>query len=314
VEDFKKTYQTYVFKGLIKKNLNGLKVAVDCGNGMGSVLVPLWAQKLPVMFSPLFTELDGRFPNRGSDPTLKKNQRAIFRVLAEGGYDFGVALDGDSDRIAFFDERGRYVNSAIIGAIVAEVLLAQSPGEKIVYTTLTSRILKDSILKAGGVPVLARVGHAFIKETMRKEGVLFGAEHSGHFYFKDYFYTDSVTLTLRAVLTAYGKARRVGIPFSDFIAPYQVYYQTEDTIAPAARPEVALEAVRTFLAEQKPKQLKRYDGYMVDFGDVWGSVKVSVTEPALKFMFESQSKTRAESVKKAVQTFIIQFEKGSQDV
>jgi len=182
-----KAFQKHVLSGINVKSLQGLKLAADVGNGMASVLMPLLQEKLAIDFTVLFPELDGRFPNRASDPTLSRNQRQLKKVIKEGSYDFGIGFDGDSDRIAFIDEKGTYINSAVIGALLAERMLRTHPGAKIGYTNLDSLIFLETIKKCGGKPVPVRVGHAFIKETMRKKDVLFSAEHSGHFYFKDYF-------------------------------------------------------------------------------------------------------------------------------
>jgi phosphomannomutase len=303
-KDISKAYQKKVLSGSKGVSFQGMKVLVDCGNGMSSVIMPLIAEKLPVAFTTLFTELDGRFPNRGSDPTLKKNQRTITQTLKAGGYDFGISFDGDADRVAFFDEKGSYINSAIIGAVIAERLLAKYPGAKMVYTNLTSRIYEERIRAAGGKPVPARVGHAFIKETMRTKDAVFGCEHSGHFYFKEYFYTDSATITLRYVLEAFAEAKKHGQTFSAMMAPYCIYEQTEDTIVDVVHKKEALESVHKWLIEKQPQQIKRFDGYYANFGDVWGSVKISVTEHALKMMFEGYSKKKAQALQDDMVAFV----------
>lgn len=304
IKDVKKAYLKFVLSGTKAKNFTGLQVAVDCGNGMAGVLMPLLQSKLPIRFTTLFAELDGRFPNRGSDPTLKKNQRAISKLLQADMNDFGIAFDGDADRIAFFDETGRFVNSAAIGALIAERLLINEPGAKIVYTNLTSRVYEERIKAGGGVPVIARVGHAFIKETMRQKDVLFGCEHSGHYYFKDYFYTDSVVLTLRYVLEAYSEAKKRGESFSEMMKPYHCYEQTEDVIVEVKNKPKALASVYEYLMNKKPKKVKKYDGFMVDYGEVWGSVKISVTEPALKMMFEGYKKKTAQALQDEVAEYV----------
>lgn len=303
-KDVRKAYQKFVLKGASVKKLRGLKVAVDIGNGMATVLMPLLQEKLPIDFTILFPELDGRFPNRGSDPTLSKNQRYIRKTLKEGQFDFGVGFDGDCDRVAFFDEKGNYVNSAAIGALVAEQYLAKYKGAKIGYTNLDSLILLETIKRCGGKPVPVRVGHAFIKEVMRKKDVLFSAEHSGHFYFKDYFYTDSVTLTLLQVLEAYTKAKAEGKTFSELMAPYLLYQQTEDVIVMVKNREQALAKTRAYVESLKPQSIDSFDGFFVNFGDVWGSVKISVTEYALKLMFEGKKKKDAQAMQDKVVDFI----------
>ena len=299
-----KAYQRHVLKGVQKKGLSGMNIAVDVGNGMGAVVMPLIDEVLPVTFTTMFKDLDGRFPNRGSDPTLKKNQQKLRQELKRQPYDFGVAFDGDADRIAFLDEKGDFVNSAAIGAVIAERLLRKNPKAKIVYTTLTSRIYEEKVKAAGGVLVVARVGHAFIKETMRKKDVLFGCEHSGHYYFKEYFFTDSVELTLRYVLEAYSLAKAKGLSFSDMLKPYTIYSQTEDTVVDVKDKEKAMKAVEAYMIKKHPQKIKKFDGLFIDFGDVWGAVKISVTEHALKLMFEGKKKAQAEALHKEVVAYI----------
>ncbi|MEZ4195350.1 MAG: phosphomannomutase/phosphoglucomutase [Candidatus Paceibacterota bacterium] len=308
-QDFQASYLKFVTKGLKTKAWPKLKLAVDCGNGMSAVVIPLLKSKLPIKFTTLYDKLDGNFPNRGSDPTLKKNQKGITKLLKTNSHDFGISFDGDADRIAFFDETGKYINSAVIGALVAKRMLKQHPKAKFIYTNLTSRVYEETIKEFGGKAVPARVGHAFIKETMRQMDVLFACEHSGHFYFKEYFYTDSVTLTLLYVLEAYLEAKSTGVSFSSMIKPYLKYEQTEDVIVEVKDKHKALEQVHEYLLKKSPLTIKKFDGYAVDFGEVWGSVKISVTEHALKMMFESRQKKLAQ----ALQDDIVHFVKGIAD-
>jgi phosphomannomutase len=268
-------------------------VAADAGNGMASVLLPLLAEKLPVTLDVLFGTLDGRFPNHGSDPALSRNQRQLKAKLKAGKYDFGIGFDGDGDRIAFHDERGRYINSAVIGALIADRMLQKEPGASIGYTVLTSKIYEETIRAAGGQPVPVRVGHAFIKESMRQKDILFACEHSAHFYYKKYFYTDSVTITLLEVMEAVAQAKATGKTLSALVQPYCKYQQTEDVIVKVKDKKLALAKTEAYLKTLQPKKLRRFDGLVVDFGEVWGAVKPSVTEFALKIMFESTKKAWA---------------------
>ena len=308
-KDYAKAYQKFILRGVRKSKFDGMKILADAGNGMAGTLLPLLSEKLPVKMTTQFGKLDGRFPNRGSDPTLSKHQKPLREKMKSGTYELGIAFDGDADRIAFVDESGKSVNSAVIGAMVAEYYLKQTPKAKIGITILTSKIFEESIKLAGGKPVLMRVGHAFIKQAMRKKDVVFSAEHSGHFYFKDYFYTDSVTLTLLAVLNLYADAKKSGKSFSELVAPYQKYQQTEDVVVFVENKEKALKKVQKYLKKQKPKSIKAFDGLVVDFGDVWGAVKPSVTEFALKVMFEGESKKDALAKQKELVAFIEQSEK-----
>lgn len=297
-------YQKRVLAGIKPKRYEGLRIATDIGNGMAHDIVPLLAEKLPITFATLFARRDGHFPNRDSDPNLRENQVALHNKIDHGHYDFGISFDGDADRIAFLDEHGNYVNSAAIGALIAKRILAREPKAKIASTNLNSRIYEETIKQCGGKVVMARTGHTFVKEAMRKHGAVFGCEYSGHFFFRDFFYTDSVVLTLREVLDAYVEAKAAGQTFGEMMAPYLGYEQTEDIVIPIKSKEVAMAKVHEYLISLKPKQLKQFDGYFVDFGDVWGAVKMSVTEYGVKLMFESRSKAKAKKMQRQIQKFV----------
>ncbi len=297
-------YAKFVFAGVKPKKYTGLRVATDIGNGMAHDLIPLLRAKLPIHFDTLFAKLDGRFPNRDSDPNLHENQRALDSKIDHGHYDFGIAFDGDADRIAFLDEHGNYVNSAAIGALIAARILAREPRAKIASTNLNSRIYDETIRAHGGKVVMARTGHTFVKEEMRKHQAVFGCEYSGHFFFRDFFYTDSVELTFLEVTNAYLEAKAAGQTFGQMMAPYLIYEQTEDVVVKVSDKDVAMQKIHEYLVSLKPKSLKKFDGYFIDCGDVWGAVKMSVTEYAVKLMFESTSKTKAKKLQSQILKFV----------
>jgi phosphomannomutase len=303
-KDISKAYQKFVLKGMKPSSYAGLIIATDIGNGMASAIVPLLQEKLPIKFATIFAKPDGRFPNRDSDPNLRDNQIALDNKIDRGHYDFGISFDGDSDRIAFLDEQGNYVNSAAIGALIAKRLLGKEPKAKIASTNLNSRIYEETIRAHGGKVVMAKTGHTFVKEQMRKHDAVFGCEYSGHFFFRDFFYTDSVVLTLRHVLDEYLEAKAAGKAFSEMMAPFLVYQQTEDVVVKVADKDLTMKKILIYLKAHKPLLLKEFDGYYVDFGDVWGAVKVSVTEYAIKLMFESTSKTKAQKAQRELVKFV----------
>ncbi len=304
LKNLDKEYLKFVLKGAKPTSYQGVKIATDIGNGMAHDIVPLLASALPITFDTLFAKLDGRFPNRDSDPNLTENQRALDAKLDVGTYDFGISFDGDADRIAFLDENGIYVNSAIIGAIIAERILKKEPGAVIASTNLNSRIYEETIKRNKGRVVMAKTGHTFVKEAMRKRQSAFGCEYSGHFFFRDFYYTDSVVLTLRYIVDTYVEAKKQRMTFSQMVAPYRVYEQTEDIVIKVANRELAMEKVFEYLMSLKPKSIKHFDGYFVDFGDVWGAVKPSVTEYGLKLMFESGDAKHARKLQRQVATYI----------
>ncbi len=300
-----RAFQRHVLSGINTKPLRGLKLAADVGNGMASVLMPLLEEKLPIEFTTIFADMDPRFPNRGSDPTLIKNQKTLRTLLKNGEFDFGIAFDGDADRIAFLDETGAYVNAAVVGALIAEHLLKKHPGGAIAYTTLTSRVLPEAVKAAGGKAVAAKVGHAFVKRTMAKYDALFGAEQSGHFFFKEFYTTDSVVYTLRYILEIYAAAKAKGLRFSELVAPYQKYVQLEDEAIMVPNQKAGLVAVKAYLIKTFPNaKVSTFDGLMIEFPDAWGVVKASVTEPTLKVMFEAPKKRTATHYQNQVVEYI----------
>ncbi len=301
-------YERYVKGRITARTREPVCVAVDAGGGMACLLEPLFDKKLPVAATKLFFELDGTFAHRDSNPTLAKSQRAIKAELECGGHDFGIAFDGDADRVAIFDERGYYINSAVIGALLVEHMVRTQPGASFIHTVFTSKIYEETIRACGGKPVRARVGHAFIKEMMRKRDAVFGCEHSAHFYFKDNFYADSGILTFLYVLEAYIEARKAGKTFSDMVRPYERYFQTEEMLVEVRDKKATLKAVEEHYRAQNPESIERFDGVTVRFAEHWLVVKESVTEDALKFVVESPEKRTALKAQKELRALLRDFE------
>jgi len=277
-----------------------LRVVIDAGNGTAGPLIKELCANLPIEITPLFFELDGTFPNRESNPTLAKNQTEIKRTLKAGTYDFGVAFDGDADRVAFFDEKGNYINSAFIGALIAEHLLERFPKSTHIYTVFTSRAYEEAIKKSGGKAIRARVGHAFIKEVMRKQDALFGCEHSAHFYFKDNYYTDSGILAFLFVAAAMAEKIGAEKKFSEFIKPFSTYFQTEEVLVEVKDKELALQEIASRYESKHPESITYFDGVTIHFPEYWFVIKKSVTEDALKFVVESPKKQIAYTVQKEI--------------
>jgi len=177
-----------------------LKIAVDAGNGMAGLTVPRVFAHLPCEVVPLYFELDGAFPNHPANPIEPENVRDLQRTVVARGCDLGVAFDGDADRMFLIDEQGRFVGGDMVTAMVAVKMLERSPGAAVVYNLICSRSVPETIARHGGRPIRSRVGHSYIKATMREEDAVFGGEHSGHFYFRDHWYADSGMLALLSVL------------------------------------------------------------------------------------------------------------------
>ena len=285
-----------------------IKVIADAGNGMASLLALHMSEHLPVELEQLFFELDGTFPNRASNPMLAKNNEQIRTRIKEADVDFGVAFDGDVDRVAFFDENGKMVSGGVIAGMVAKHMLKEDAHQKMVYTAFSTRSFPEAIETYGGQALREKVGHTFIKKRMREEDAVFGAEHSGHFFFSNYFYADSGVLTYLYVLALYAEAAAEGKKFSDLVREFQKYHRTEEKLITVSDKQDVIDKAQTHFEALEPKHLDLFDGLYVVFDDFWFTIKMSVTEDALKFTIEATSKNFALEKQKELLSLIRNFD------
>src|SRR6266480_4829660 len=194
-----------------------LTVAVDAGNGMAGYTVPTVFEGLPITLVPLYFELDGTFPHHEANPIDPTNLRDLQRAVTESGADLGLAFDGDADRCFVVDERAEIVSPSVLAALIAVRELKREPGATIIHNLITSRAVPEIISEHGGRPVRTRVGHSFIKAVMAERGAIFGGEHSGHFYFRDFWFADSGMLAGLHVLAALGGQDQ---PLSELLSRY----------------------------------------------------------------------------------------------
>ena len=187
LDDFAQHCLSFVERSKIKP----FKIAVDAGNGMAGETIPHVFKSLPCEVMPLYFELDGTFPNHPASPIEPENMIDLQAQVRKHGCDLGVAFDGDADRMFIVDEKGDLIDGSTVTALVALNTLKKYPGAKILYNLICSRSVPELIVKAGGMPIRSKVGHSIIKAMMREEDVVFGGEHSGHFYFHDNWYADS---------------------------------------------------------------------------------------------------------------------------
>src|SRR5947199_10417835 len=209
-----------------------LKVVIDAANGMGGTMLPPVLERLPVETVRCYFEPDGTFPNHEPNPLLPENREFIVRKTLEEGAELGVAFDGDADRCFFVDDPGEFVPGDFVTALFAESLLEKEPGAKVIYDVRASRAVPDTIEGAGGVALVNRVGHAFIKARMRKEDAAFAGEVSGHYYFRDFSQADSGVVPFLLMLERISKA---GVRLSELLRPYRErYFITGEVNTPVA--------------------------------------------------------------------------------
>ena len=260
------------------------KIAIDAGNGMAGATVPRVFRHLPCELVPLYFELDGTFPNHPASPLEPENMVDLQRAVREHDCDLGVAFDGDADRMFLVDERGALIGGDIVTALVGVDTLRLNPGARILYNLICSRSVPEAILAAGGVPVRSKVGHSFIKKTMRDEDILFGGEHSGHFYFKRNWFADSGMIALMQCLNVFSRA---GGSVSQTIAPIDRRARSGEVNSTVSDMPAKLRELR---AHYRDAAIDELDGLTIQYPDWWMNVRASNTEPLLRLNVEGDTR------------------------
>jgi phosphomannomutase len=281
------------FVGKIKK----LKIAADAGNGMSGKIIPLVYDKLPIKIIPLYFELDGNFPNHPADPSKYENLKELQKIVKKQKCDFGISFDGDADRIFFVDENGKIINSSFISALIIKSILQKHKNEKIIYNLVNSKIVPETIKKYGGTAKIERVGHSFIKDTMKKINAVFACEHSAHYYFKHNFNADSGIIASLIVCEIISKENKT---LSQLIKEFEVYSKIEETNFEIEDKIKKMEEIKEHYKKKKPKKIMELDGISVYFDDWWFNVRPSNTEPLLRLNLEADSKKLMEKKVKEV--------------
>jgi len=277
-------YLKFILKDFKKEKISDLKIVIDTGNAVPGILIPEISQKVPFKIYHLFSKLNGNFPNRSLYPLEKGSLKALQKEVKLRKADLGVAFDGDGDRIIFVDEKSRIIASDLILALMAKIILEKNPGQKILYTICSSNIIKEVIKEKGGLPIINRVGHAFIKERMKKEGIFFAGEFSGHYYSKTHYFNEAPFFVLFKVLEEISKTKKT---LSQVLKPYQKYFHSGEIIFKVVSPKKILKKIEK---KYKKGKISHLDGLRVDFKDWWFNIRPSQTEPILKLVVEGKTK------------------------
>jgi len=278
-------------------SIRQLKVVVDAGNGMAGHTVPKVLEGLPITLVPLYFELDGTFPNHEANPIDPANLADLQRAVLDHGADAGLAFDGDADRCFVVDERARIVSPSVLTALIAVRELAREPGATIIHNLITSRAVPEIVTEHGGNPVRTRVGHSFIKGRMAQTGAVFGGEHSGHFYFRDFWYADSGLLAALHVLAALGGQPR---PLSELLASYRRYVSSGEINSDVGDQDAATDAVRRAFAGRPGVSMDELDGLTVAGNGWWFNLRPSNTEPVLRLNVEASDEATLAAKRDAV--------------
>ena len=274
-----------------------LKVVADAGNGMAGWTAPAVFNRIgaeQVDLVPMYFELDGTFPNHEANPLDETTLADLkARVLAEGA-DIGLAFDGDADRCFLVDEKGRAVSPSTLTALIAARELAKEPGATVIHNLITSRAVPELVTELGGTPVRTRVGHSFIKATMAETDAVFGGEHSGHFYFRDFWRADSGMLAALHALAALAGA---DVPLSRLLADYERYPMSGEINSEVADQAAVMDALEAEYAGREGVTTDRLDGLSVTHADWTFNVRPSNTEPLLRLNAEGRDQETMAAVR-----------------
>ncbi len=286
-EEFQAAVLRFIDPEVVRSRAGGpLKVVLDGGNGMAGPMVGPLLDRLGLELIKTYWTPDGNFPDHEPNPLLPENRRLIIEQVRATGADLGIAWDGDADRCFFIDDGGAFVDGDFLTALLAESLLGKRSDptrpEAILYDVRASRAVPDTVTRAGGTPYVNRVGHAFFKTRMRKEGSLFGGEVSGHYYFRDFYCADSGTIPALLVLELLCTR---GTSMSELLAPYHAkYFISGEVNSEVADPTGKMEEIAAHYADARQDRL---DGVSIDYEDWHFNVRPSNTEPLLRLCLES---------------------------
>ena len=285
-EDLLQAYADHLHKLVSFKGNRPLKIVIDAGNGMAGFTAPAIFDRLGAEIIPLYFELDGNFPNHEANPIDPANLRDLQKSVLENRADIGLAFDGDADRCFLVDEKGETVDPSLLTALIASRELAKNPGATIIHSLISSRTVVEVINELGGVPVRSRVGHSYIKALMAETGAIFGGEHSGHFYFKDFWRADSGALAALHALAALGESDQT---ISQLLAPFKRYVASGEVNSRVSDAAAIIKAIKEKYSAQPEFQIDELDGLTASTSTWWFNVRASNTEPLLRLNVEADT-------------------------
>ena len=289
-------YVKYLHSLVDLKSVRKLKVVIDAGNGMGGFSVPKVFNDSNFEIVPMYFELDGTFPNHEANPIEPANLVDLQkRVLVEKA-DIGIAFDGDADRAFFIDEKGESITPSAITALIAKRELKRELGSTIIHNLITSRSVAEVVKENGGKAIKTRVGHSFIKQVMKDTNAIFGGEHSGHFYFRDFWFADSGMLAALHVLAALGETSS-DTSFSSLIKEFDRYVASGEINTRVKDVAATSQKVKEYFAGIEGVQIDDLDGLTFASETWWVNIRPSNTEPLLRLNAEARERATMEKVR-----------------
>ncbi len=285
-------YVDYLLTLVDLSEIRNLKIVIDAGNGMAGHTAPAVFAKLKAEVIPMYFELDGTFPNHEANPIDEANLKDLKKRVKKMGADIGLAFDGDADRCFLVDETGNAVNPSLLTALIAERELKKQPGASIIYNLISSKAVKEVITENGGKPLRSRVGHSYIKAMMGESGAIFGGEHSGHFYFAQFWRADSGMLAALHAIAALGTSDKT---LSELLKPYARYISSGEINSKVQDPVQKVSQIKAIYADTY--QSDELDGLTITSDTWWFNVRASNTEPLLRLNVEADSPAKMAEIR-----------------
>ena len=278
-------------------NIRKLNIVIDAGNGMAGHTAPAVFSRMNVQLTEMYFELDGTFPNHEANPIDEENLKDLKKMVKKKGADIGLAFDGDADRCFLVDEKGNAVNPSLLTALIAERELKKKPGAPIIYNLISSRAVREVVTESGGKPLRSRVGHSYIKALMAESGAIFGGEHSGHFYFADFWRADSGMLAALYAIAALGQSDQT---LSELLKPYARYSASGEINSKVSDSKAIMAEIKELYSAKPGVTTDELDGLTVDGDTWWFNVRASNTEPLLRLNVEAKTQAQMEGLRDEV--------------
>lgn len=292
-------YVNFLFGQIKGVSMPRIKIAVDCGNGMAGLVLPRLFRRLKtIRLFPLYFKVDCGFPNHEANPLKEETLKDLKNLIRKKKAGMGIAFDGDGDRVVFLTAEGRVVRADFITALLAGEYLKKYPKAKIAFGVNSSRVVREAIAESGGQPFVSRIGHSFFKKHLWQDGVVFGGELSGHYYFMDFFNADSGIFAMMKVLKMLAREKK---PLSELIKPYERYFASGEINFEVKDKFGTIKNLEKKFAEGA---ISKIDGLSVEYKDWWFNVRPSNTEPLLRLNLEAKTKKLLEEKKQMLTKFI----------
>ncbi len=289
-------------------DISNLNMTVDCSNGMAGLIIKDILKDKPHY---IFDELDGSFPNHSPNPLVEKNLEVLKKHVLKNKSDIGIIFDGDADRVMFVNERAEFIQPDLMIAVLAEYFLKsdKNKSSKVIHDIRTSKSVIKHIEKLGGKPYMWKVGRANAAIKLREIDGLFGGELAGHYYFKDFFYSDSGMLAMLLILNILNELKKSGQKISEVINRISQYHGSGELNFECNEKDKAIEGIKQYFTQKyELEKISDIDGYRIEFADWWFNIRKSNTEPYLRLLIEADTaeilKSKTEEIKEVLQQYL----------